>query len=253
MFFMVRRRGEPERNEFVVIRITKVNPHSADARLLEYDKEGFIHISELNRGWIRDIRNHVRVGDLKVAKILRADSRGISLSIKRVDRKQEMNKLKEYKMEVRAEKFLEIAAKKLGKTMEQAYEEVGFDLQDSFGSIYAAFHAAVTKPQQLEERNVPEEWRGAIKDVAEKNIELKEFVFQANLYIKTYKPNGINIIKDMLRSIQGKNIEIKYIAAPKYLVSYKTRNAKRGEREFGSLLENIKSKDAEVKVETIKR
>lgn len=250
---MVRRRGNPRKNDFVVVRVIKINPHSADVRLLEYDREGFVHISELKGGWVRDIRNHVRIGDIKVAKILRSDPHNISLSIKRVDHKQETNKLREYKMEIRAEKFLEISAKKLGKTLEQAYKEVGFLLQDSFGSVYAAFNAAVTKPQQLKERNVPQEWRTVIKDVAEKNIELKEFEFQANLYIKTYKPNGISIIKTLLKEVQNKGIDVKYIAAPKYLVSYKTRHAKRGGREFESALGNIKAKDVEIRVETIKR
>jgi len=248
---MVKKRGLPMIGELVVCKITKVNPNSAYAHLEEYDKEGMVHISEVSSGWVRDIRNFVKAGQNVIAKVLHVDDRGISLSLKRVDKKQENDKIKEYKLNQRAEKMLELAAKKLGKTLEQAYDEVGFLLQEKFGTMYDGFRAAMQNQQALKRRGIPDEWIAALAEVAEKSIERKEFEFSAKLYIKTYKPSGINIIKSILNDVEKSGFDVHYIAAPNYLVKYKTMNAKKGRREFEEKLEEIakSSREAEVRYE----
>jgi len=239
---MVKRRGLPQPGELVIVKISKINPHSAFAYLEEYGTEGMIHISEVSSGWVKDIRNFVKVGQTGVAKVMRIEDNHISLSLKRVDRNQENNKTKEYRLNQRAEKMLQMTAQAMKKTLEKAYEEVGFDLQDSFGSLYEGFKAALVNPQLLKERGVPEKWIEQMKIVAERT-----------LFVKTYKPNGINIIKKILSAAEEDGLEVKYIAAPEYLVKYKSMNAKKGEREFVEKLEKLKSKDVEASFETIER
>ena len=250
---MVRKRGLPALGELVVCSITKVNPNSADCHLEEYNIEGSVHISEVSSGWVRDIRSFVRIGQSGVAKVIRVDGGHVSLSFKRVDQKQENDKLREYKMNQRAEKMLEIAAKELGKTLDKAYEEVGFLLHEKFGTMYDGFKAAMENPAVLKSRGVPDAWITVIAKIAEKSIEQKEFEFSAKLYIKTYKPDGISIIRDVLRGLEKSGLEVKYIAAPNYLVRYKTLQPKKGQREFSEKLEKAVSsaKDAEIKFEMV--
>ncbi|MCD6381620.1 MAG: S1 RNA-binding domain-containing protein, partial [Candidatus Aenigmarchaeota archaeon] len=59
----------PSKGELVVCRITRVNPHSAFAYIEDYDREGMIHISEVASGWIKDIKNHLKVGQIAVTKV----------------------------------------------------------------------------------------------------------------------------------------------------------------------------------------
>ena len=47
---MVKRNNMPQMGEFVICKITRINPNSAFAILEEYDKEGMVHISEVKRG-----------------------------------------------------------------------------------------------------------------------------------------------------------------------------------------------------------
>ena len=89
---MVRKRGLPTNGEIVICRITRINPNSAFATLEEYEKEGMIHISEISRGWVRDIRKHLKVGQTIIGKVINVDRRGIGLSIKRIDLKQKNEK-----------------------------------------------------------------------------------------------------------------------------------------------------------------
>ncbi|MBI4162857.1 MAG: S1 RNA-binding domain-containing protein [Candidatus Aenigmarchaeota archaeon] len=252
---MVRRRGMPTQGELVVCTITKVNPNSAFAKLDEYDnKEGMIHISEVSSGWVKDIRNHVRTGQQFIAKITRLENNNISLSIKKVDKNQENFKMKEYRLSQRAEKLLEIAAKQIGKDLPKAYEEVGYLLQEAFGSLYEGFKAALT-PGALEKKGIPEKWIPMIKELAEKNIEQKEFEFRAKIFINSTKSDGIDVIKSILAEAQKNGLQVHYIAAPEYLVKMKTKNAKKGEKEFNSALESIEKSGkgrAEVRVEVVR-
>jgi translation initiation factor 2 subunit 1 len=248
---IVKRRGMPALGELVICKVTKVNPNSCDCLLEEYAKEGHVHISEISSGWVRDIRSFVRVGQSVVAKVMRIEDRVISLSLKRVDQKQENDKIKEYKLNQRAEKLLELAAKKLSKTLEQAYEEVGYTLQEKFPSMYDGFKEAINNPDMLKRRGVPEKWVAAIKEIAEKSIEQKEFEFSANLQLRTNKPNGVLIIKELLKSLEKQGLEVRYIAAPNYLVKHKTIYAKRGQKELEDKLAALPKKDVEISYQVV--
>src|SRR3989344_4340878 len=206
---MVRKRGIPQQGELVICKIDKISPNSATAILIEYNIEGMIHISEVFSGWVRDIRNHIKSGQQVVAKVTRVDEerKFISLSLKRVDNKQEKDKIKEYNLEQKAEKMLEMAAKSLNKNLDTAYEEIGFLLQENFGSIYEGFKKSIKNPSQLSSRGISESWIKAMQEIAEKNIEQKEFEF-------------------------------------------KTKNAKKGEKEFTEKLTKL-SKEGDIKFEMI--
>ncbi|MEM7813340.1 MAG: S1 RNA-binding domain-containing protein [Candidatus Aenigmatarchaeota archaeon] len=235
---MPRRRGLPSEGEVVVAKIVKINPNSAFAQLVEYGVEGMIHISEVASGWVRDIRHFIKQDQEIVALVIRKEP--LSLSIKRVNPRARDAKLKEYNLEKRAEKMLQLAAQKLGKTLEQGYEEAGFLLQERFGSMYAAFKEALSKPDKLE-KVLPKEWVSAIAEVAEKSIEQKEFEFSAKLFLRSYEPNGISAIRELLKRAERAKLEVRYIAAPQYLVKYRTLDPKKGGKEFVEKLNKIVS------------
>ena len=250
---MVKKRGLPQPGELVICKISKINPHSAFAYLEEYDTEGMIHISEVSSGWVKDIRNYVKTGQTVVAKVTRVEDNHVSLSLKRVDRKQENNKTKEYRLNQRAEKMLELTAAAMKKSLDKAYEEVGYALQENFGSLYEGFRASIQSPHLLREKGIPEKWVEQIKAVAEKTIIQKEFEFKARLFVKSYKTDGLAIIKRLLANAEKTGLDVRYISAPEYLVKFRTMNAKKGEREFTEKLKALSSKDAEVSFEMVER
>jgi len=237
---VVRRNGMPQIGEFVICKITRINPNSAFAVLEEYEKEGMVHISEVKRGWVRDIRNFVKINQMTVAKVVRIDERShIGLSLKRVDKNQKNERIKEYKFDQRAEKMLELIARGMKKSLEQAYEEVGYNILENFGSLYKAFKMSIQSPELLIDRGIPKEWVDAIKEIAEKNVDQKEFEFKAKISIKSYESNGIILIKDLIKDVEKMGFGVRYIAAPEYLVDYKTKYAKKGNKEFEEKLEKI--------------
>ncbi|MBI5332878.1 MAG: S1 RNA-binding domain-containing protein [Candidatus Aenigmarchaeota archaeon] len=233
------KKGRPNPRELVIATVEKVNPNSVFVKLKEYDAEGMIHISEVSSGWIKDIRHFVKIGQEIVAKVLNND-REVLLSMKRVSSQEKNSKIKNYRLEQRAEKLLEMAGQLLGYSAEKAMNEIGNMIIEKFGSIYIVFKLSVEKPEQLR-KHMPDEWINVITEVAKKNIAQKEFELKARLFIRTTEPDGIKKIKDALKKAEKSGLSITYITAPEYLVKYSTKTPKKGMREFESKIQKITS------------
>ncbi len=222
----------PEQGEFVIGTVKNVNPYSALVSLEQYNKEGMIHISEVARKWIHDIRDFVKEGQKVVALVMRVDwAKGhIELSLKRVSRNQAEEKMREYKRELKADKMLALVAKELGLTKDQAFREIGVQLQENFGEVFRGFMIARDDEKLLVKKGISEKYAKAVRAVAEKSLEIKEIMIKGFLELSSIAPNGIEIIKNALAEAGKGGIEIKYISAPKYMLSLKTKNAKQGEK-----------------------
>ena len=69
-------------NSIVKCTVTGITAYGAFVKL-EDQSAGLIHISEISRGYLKDINSVLKVGDIVNAKVLSVDERGrISLSIK---------------------------------------------------------------------------------------------------------------------------------------------------------------------------
>jgi translation initiation factor 2 subunit 1 len=148
--------------------------------------------------------------------------------------------MNEFRKEQRAEKLLEQAAKKLGKNLDQAYEEVGFLLQEKFEGLSTAFEIARENKDELIKNGVSQEWAEAIAKTAKESIQEKEFEIKAELELKCFAKDGIKKIKELLSEIEEKTgSKVKYISAPKYRVEIKGKDPKSLEKKLVQELEAI--------------
>lgn len=223
----MRKQGVPERDEMVVCEITRINPNSAYAKLLEYDKSGMIHVSEVAKRWVRNIREFVKEKQLVVCKVVRVDAQDISLSIKRVNKGQADRKLQEFKRERNAEKFLEQIGKQFKKSLDDTYEEIGYELIESFGSLHKTFDVALKNPDLLADKDIDKKWAQAIIDIAEKNFVEKTYEVRAKLNLRSYASDGMEIVKKALSAAEGNGLDVKYISAPKYQITGKGKDIKK--------------------------
>jgi len=232
---MVRRITKyPVAGELVIGDVSRVNPYSAIVRLEEYPGlEGMIHISEVARKWIKDIRDFVKEGQHVVTKVIRVEEGGhIELSLKRVSRNEADGKLKEVKQEQKAEKMLAMAGKEMGLNLDKAYVEMGFKLQEEFGGMWEGFKKSSTPEgrELLKKRGIADKWISALASAAEKTMETKEVEIKGLLELRTMAPNGIEMIKEALGEAEKAGIEVSYISAPKYDLRIRTKDAKKGEK-----------------------
>lgn len=229
----MRRKGFPEEGELVVCKVIKIHPNSVLMNLIEYNKNGMVHVSEVASRWVRDIREFLREGQYVICKVMEVENEHIHLSVKRVRKEEEIGKLNEFKKEKKAEKLLELAASSLKKNLDQAYEEVGYKLQDIFGSLYRGLEFAWKNPGLLERKGIPKPWVKSLHEITSKSFTEKVYEIKAELSLVSYASNGVEIIKTALLTISKKyNLQVKYLSAPKYLLFGKGKNYKQLEAKI---------------------
>jgi translation initiation factor 2 subunit 1 len=234
--FLVKKKGLPEWGEFVLCRVKRVTPYAAWCVLIEYpDVEGMVHVSEVAGKWVHNIRDFVKQGKQYVAKVVKIDYQKnfVNLSLKRVSKYDEREKMNDFRREKRSEKMLEHAAKELGKDLGQAYEEVGFLLQKEFGELFAAFEETRKNPGILTKKGVSKEWADAIEKIVKKSFKEKKFKITAELELKSYAKDGVERIKEVLNNLaKGTGANVKYISAPKYRVEVTATDPKVAEKNL---------------------
>lgn len=229
---MVRKRQEwPDEGELVVGTVYKVLNYGAFVKLEEYHgKEAFIHISEVSSGWVKNIRDHVRENQKIVSRVLRVNPKKghVDASLKRIREDQRTKKIQQWKIEQKAEKFLELSAKALDKSLDDAYDEVGYELMDIFGDVYGAFETASDEgAESLINEGIDAEWAEAITEVAKKNITPPEVYISGYVDIETFVPDGVDVIIDALKAAEDnegeeEEITVQCVGAPRYRITVKS-------------------------------
>lgn len=226
----------PEAGDLVIATIETVTDYGAYAKLDEFDKRGLLHVSEISSSWIRNIHDFVREGQKMVLKVLRVDlEKGhIDLSLRRVTKRERIEKVMSWKKERKAEALVRGVAEKVGLTSDEVYEKAGKIIEEKFG-LYEGFEkAAIEGSEALTEIGVPENIANAFVEVAHERIRVKLVKVKGILEIRCMKPNGVKIIKEAFfkaKAEKPKDADIKFyvIAAPKYSIEALAENYKRAE------------------------
>ncbi len=238
----------PEAGDLVIATIETVTDYGAYAKLDEYGKRGLLHVSEISSSWIRNIRDFVREGQKMVLKVLRVDpEKGhVDLSLRRVTKRERIEKVMSWKKERKAEALMRGVAEKLNLTADQVYEQAGATIDEKLG-LYEGFEkAAIEGPEALTEIGVPENLAKAFAQVAQERIHVKMVKVKGVLEIRCMKPNGVKIIKEAFQAAKAektKDATIKFcvIAAPKYSIEALAENYKRAEEVLQKAAQSVVS------------
>lgn len=242
---MVRRKEKlPQEGELIIGRVVRVNPYSAFVQLEEYPVEGMVHISEVARKWVKDIRNWVKEGETVVCYVLSIDKgKGhINLSIKRVDGNTKNKRLQAWKSDAKGEKLLFSIAREMKLNENQMYEKIGFLIQETFKDMLEVFTIGYKEGVEgLVRRGVPEDWSQKIETAAREKMSIKETKISGFLVMKCFQGDGIDIIKSALEGAKKQfGVEIKYISAPRYSLSINTKDPKKGQKSIDGAASMIK-------------
>jgi len=233
----------PESGDLVIATIESVMDYGAYANLDEYNKRGFLHISEISSARIRNIRDFVREKQKMVLKVLRVipEKGHVDLSLRRVTKRERIEKIKAWKKDRKGEVLLGAVAERVGLPVHEVYQKAGVILEEKYG-LYEGFEKALKEgPEALTKLGVPEDISKVFAQVAEERIRIKLVKVRGTLEIRCMKPNGVKIIKDAFldtrKSQKSRDVKVEFyvIAAPKYSVEVSADNWKRAE----DLLEKV--------------
>jgi translation initiation factor 2 subunit 1 len=237
----------PEYGDLVIATIEKVTEYGAYANLEEYNKQGLLHISEIANARIRRIRDYVKENQKMVLKVIRVDvEKGhINLSLRRVTKRERIEKNKSWKKERKGEALLKEVADKAGLPLHEAYEKVGVVLEGKYG-LYEGFEEVVREGVEvLTELDIPEDLAKVVAQVAEDRVRLKMVKVKGVIKVRCNKPNGVKCIQNAFigakKSHRTKDAKIEFyvIAAPKYSVKVSADNWKRAEDLFDKVCESV--------------
>jgi translation initiation factor 2 subunit 1 len=237
----------PEYGELVIATIEKVMDYGAYANLEEYNKQGLLHISEIANSRIRRIRDYVKEKQKMVLKVIRVNvEKGqINLSLRRVTKRERIEKTKSWKKDRKAEALMKEVAEKVGLPIPEVYQKAGVILEEKYG-LYEGFEEVVKEGLEvLTELDISEDLAKVIAQVAEDRIKVKMVKVKGVLEVRCSKPNGVKCIQDAFFSAKKSNktkeakIEFYVIAAPKYSVEVSADNWKRAEELFENVCESV--------------
>ena len=237
----------PEVGDLVMATVENVTDYGAYVRLDEYGKRGLLHVSEISSSWIRNIRDFVREAQKLVLKVLRVDtSKGhVDLSLRRVTKRQKIEKIKSWKTERKAEALLRNVAEKLGLSSEEIYEQAGKVIAETFG-LYEGFEkTAIEGFEALTAIGVPEKTAKAFAEVAAERIQVRLVKVKGTLEIRCPKPNGVTLIQkaflNATKTEKPKDADVRFyvVAAPKYSVEVLAENYKRAEDVFQKVSQRV--------------
>jgi len=239
----------PEVGDLVIATIETVTDYGAYAKLDEYNKRGLLHVSEISSSWIRNIRDFVREGQKMVLKVLRVDTEKghIDLSLRRVTKREKIEKILSWKKDRKAEALLREVAEKVGLSDEEVYEKAGVLVEEKYG-LYEGFEKVVKEGTEvLTKIGVPESLAKAFAEVAEERIHVKMVKVKGIIEIRCMKPNGVKIIRDSFldakKAEKTKDADVRFyvVAAPKYSVEVLAENYKRAEEVLQKVAQSVVS------------
>src|SRR5271157_3359224 len=246
----------PEIGEFVVAKVETVNPTYAYVNLEDYEgntpggrARGMVHVGEIASHWVRNIHDFIKENQRVVLKVLRTDeAKGhVDLSLRRVSPQQKKEKLKTWKRGVKAENILQIIGEQVGKSLDEMYEILGFQLLHEYGEILTAFEeikeegvGAIAKWE-----NVPAEWHQIIFDTIDQNVEIPYVTITAEMKVSSLSPTGVSDVKDAL--LAGLNVEhekgvkvaMHVVGAPRYKLDIVAKDYQDAEDLYGRIQRSV--------------
>jgi translation initiation factor 2 subunit 1 len=239
----------PEVGDLVIATVQSVTDYGAYVKLDEYDKVGLLHVSEVSSSWIRNIRDFVREGQKVVLKVLRVDvEKGhIDLSLRRVTKREKIEKIMSWKRERRAEALLRNVAEKAGISLEEVYEKAGMPMEREYG-LYEGFEKVVKEGiGVLTKIGVPENLAKVIAEVAKERIRVPMVKVKGSVELRCMKPNGVKIIKEAFlnakkaEKLRDAKVRFYVVAAPKYSIEVMAENYKHAEAVLQKVAEAVVS------------
>ena len=237
------RKPLPDVGELVVGTIEEVHDFGAYLSLDEYGgTKAFLPWSEVAARMVRNIRQVLKEGQKVVVKVIRVyKSRGqVDVSLKRVTDGERRRKMMWWKRTLKASAIAKMVAEKIGKTVDQAFSEVVWRLDDYYGDPLAGLERAVIYgAKALEEAGVPREWIDPLLEEARARIEVRQVKISGVFTLQSTASDGVIRVKRVLEAAreaasktgEGQvKVRLYSIGSPRYRIDLQSHEYKILER-----------------------
>ena len=250
-----KKEGYPEKSEIVLCTVARITANSVFVTLDEYNNlEGLIHISEIAPGRIRNIRDYVRENKKVVCMVLTSDpSRNlVDLSLRRVSLQHRLAKETLVKQEHTAKRILDSIAKGLKIDEKELHQKVGALLKERFQSLFAAFQNISAQGEKaIEGLDIDKKISKKLIAIIQEKIKKPEVTINSILIIKNPSPDGIEIIRDILKKAiehakkKEYKMKVHYLGSPKYKITVNAPDFKLAEKILAEITDIVTKESKE--------
>jgi translation initiation factor 2 subunit 1 len=209
----------PSEEELVICRIKNIERYGVFVELVEYKKEGFVHVSKITPGWVKNIRSHVREGQLRVGSVVKVDKQKdlIDLSLKKVSDVQERRRMEEWKLGKHAMKIFNRACHELKANFEDSVKKIIPPIEKEYGALYPALENCTLEGEKtFENVKIPAPWKKELCRQANESIRKPSVTIKGEMNLTFYGPDGVDKIRKIGQELTSEDVSIKYISAPRY-------------------------------------
>jgi translation initiation factor 2 subunit 1 len=235
----------PEIGEAVICTVTKVLNYGAFVELTEYEgAKGFVHVSQVASGWIKNIRNYVKEGQVRAAKVVSIDNQKnqIDLSFTKITSHEARARIEEWKQLKRARKFMEQIAQDNKSDFDTVWDEIAIPLVEQHGSLQKALQEIALERKGSMDA-VPKKWQGPLQSIVEKSVTVQAKTLAGTFTVLCTLPDGVTAIKKALSTLKNPNKEVSttlsYYGSGKYLLKVSSPEFKETEKQLLSISEGL--------------
>ena len=269
-FFKCRMRPNPlpKPNELVFVQIVSTDELGANCALLEYGNvEGIIVYAEASRFRVPNLRKVLRKGRNLVCAVLRVDEKRsfIDLSKRRVTPEESKRTEENFAASKVFHAAMADLAVKRKTQLADVYRDFGWRIfgafsvaldglkllakeRTAFEKTLEDFEKKLRDYEYSNEINREANWRGFLNDaesIAKRKLgQSNAFRVRAEFTAYCFAENGVGAIIKAVKSakavLNDSQLEIKYLAAPKYLLQYKNENKELALINAQNVLEEFK-------------
>ena len=237
----------PEVGELVLALVTSMSSHGAKVVLEEYNNMyGFLHVSEIATGWVKNVSRFITVNQKVVLKVIRVDSARteVDLSLRQVsgeDRKQKLLSIKRYDKSRSIFDTLQTKAKLTEDQKNEYFDKV----ENQFGTVYSGLEELIRdRDETFDKLGIPKKVVTELANISKSKISIPMVNVTGIIQVTTQDPDGINLIKSSMSQVlsnkAGKKVEISYLGSPKYKITVYSEDYKSAEKKLSSAVEKIK-------------
>lgn len=217
----------PEIGELVVASVKTITHYGVYVSLDEFDKEGFLHVSEISSSWVKNIRNFVHESEKVTLKVLRVDieKRHIDLSLRRVTKGERRKKMLQWKQHKKAESLMKTASQRSEIPLNDLYRKVWIPIEEAFGETYDGLEKAAREGDNvLLGIGIDEELAKTLTEIAKEKIRISMVKTKGTLVVSCPKTDGVVQIRRTLQKAQkvkvpgGGKMKIYVVSPPKYRI-----------------------------------
>lgn len=229
----------------VLGKVDRIEEHGVYIDLHLIEAEAYCPVKELSSRRVTTPKDIVHQNQQIVGKIYRVRRGGqvLSISLKRVTNEEREEKREDGKKLRRTFSIFRKLEDNLDLEMDELIEKLGKPLLRYFKTVYDGLKEILVGGKDLlQELKVPDEYIDPIYMILEESIKVSVRELKREITIKTLSPNGIEEIKTALKNakeVSPRNIEIRYLSAPRYSVKVKAFRWKDATKRFEKFMDRL--------------